>query len=121
MLGELNPTFGFAKPQISKIDPTLVFNTISKIVWGTIYWNKCTFGLHRVYTEQYRSTQSPSRAILGLHRVYTEPYQATQNLYRALLSLHRAIQGLHRAKRNYTESTQSNSEPKRLLLLIVVY
>ena len=71
MLGELNPTFEFAKPQISKIDPTLVFDTISKIVWGTIYWNKCTFGLHRVYTEQYRSTQSPCTAILGPHRVYT--------------------------------------------------
>ena len=74
VLVKLNPTFGFTKPQISIINPTLVLCTISKTVWSAISWYECAFGLHRVYTQQNRSTQSLYRAIIGLHRIYIEPY-----------------------------------------------
>ena len=65
--------------------------------------------LHRVYTEQYTSTQSLHRTIYCLHRVYTEQSKSTQILHRAI-HLHRTVrwskQSLHRTMWTYTESTQ---------------
>ena len=92
---------------------------------STTFVNTCDFSinlipalLHRVNTEQYRSTKRLHRTML----VYTESIQST---FRTTQSLHRVIQiytestqnifgttqSLHRVVPIYTESTQTTFRP----------
>ena len=62
-------------------------------------------GLPRVYTEQFRSTQS-------LHRANPVNTESTQSDLRSTQSLHRGMRtykSLHRAIQTYRESTQTDS------------